>query len=351
MNTINGSDIELLDSMIRKAKNIAIISHINPDGDAVGSTLGMYGYLDSIGRKARLVYPHVWPEALGFLLSDSLAADICIHEDKPNEAEEAIRNADLIFCMDLNSFARTGDTLAGILETSEAQKVLIDHHLDPDREKFGLTFSETEISSTAEYLYYILMAMPGIAGDVLRLPPLTVTACMTGMTTDTNNFANSVYPSTFRMASSLLEAGADRSNILENLFNSYREERLRLMGELVYDKMKITGDGVAYIVLDRKSIMKYGIRDGETEGFVNLPLSIAKVRMSIFLKEDKDRFRVSIRSKAGTSANRCAVKFFNGGGHELASGGRLMKPGDVADAKAAAEYIEKVTHIFFNGNQ
>ena len=346
---MNTSDIELLASMIRGAENIVAISHINPDGDAVGSTVAMYGYLASLGKKTGLIYPHAWPDALMFLRSDEMSGDIYIHEDNPAAAEARLKEADLIFCMDLNSFARTGDALSAALEASEAPKILIDHHLSPDRDRFALTFSETEVSSTAEHLYYMLLEMPEIGGDALRLPALTAVACMTGMTTDTNNFANSVYPSTLRMASSLLEAGVDRNSILEKLFNSYREERLRLMGELLSRKMKITENGVAYMVLDRKTIMKYAIRDGETEGFVNLPLSISKVRMSIFLKEDKDRFRVSIRSKSGVSANKCAARFFNGGGHELASGGRLMKPSDIADAKSAAQYIEKVTNIFMNG--
>lgn len=122
------------------------------------------------------------------------------------------------------------------------------------------------------------------------------------------------------------------------------------MGELLYSRMKITSDGAAYMVLDRNTIDRYGIQEGDTEGFVNIPLGIGKVRMSIFLKEEKDRFKVSVRSKRGISSNLCARQYFNGGGHELASGGRLMIPEDVASAEEAATYVEKAVSAFMNGS-
>ena len=120
------------------------------------------------------------------------------------------------------------------------------------------------------------------------------------------------------------------------------------MGHMMKDLMKITPDGVAYIVLDRQTMEEYGTEEGDTEGFVNMPLSIADVRMSILAKEDEDRVRISIRSKRGTSANMCARRFFNGGGHENAAGGRLHVPGDVKDMAEVGAYIERVTHIFLN---
>jgi phosphoesterase RecJ-like protein len=157
---------------------------------------------------------------------------------------------------------------------------------------------------------------------------------------------NSTYPSTLRMASSLLEVGVDRDMIIQNVYNSFKEGRIRLQGHVLKDLLNITQDGVAYIVLDKEAIRKYNIQDGDTEGFVNIPLSIKGVFMSIFIKEDEDRVRVSIRSRKGTSANRCAKKFFNGGGHENAAGGRLYIPQDIASINDAAAYIERATHIF-----
>lgn len=350
MRETDRKDISTLDSLISAATKITTISHIRPDGDAVGSSIAMLSFLESLGKDACSVLPHNYPDALSFLVTDGNRKKILIHENNPEAAEVRLKESDLIICLDFNDFSRT-DMLEKTLLESGAAKILIDHHLNPDTDKFSLVFSETETSSTAELLYQILMLLPQTGGDAGRLPALSATALMTGMTTDTNNFANSVYPGTLLMASSLLAAGVDRDAIIENLFNSCREERIRLMGKMLFKKMKITEDGVAYMILDRKTIMKYGIKEGETEGFVNMPLSIADVRMSIFLKQDKDRFRVSLRSKKGTSANLCAKRYFNGGGHELASGGRLMIPDDVRSPREAAEYIRKVTHQFMKGNE
>ena len=174
---------------------------------------------------------------------------------------------------------------------------------------------------------------------------------MAGMTTDTNNFSNSVYPSTFGMASQLLAAGVDRDAIIDSLYTNYRETRFRLMGMLLKDRMTITPWGTAYMIINKDIAAEYDIKEGETEGFVNMPLGIRKVRMSFLLKEEDDRFRVSVRSKKGISANRCAAEFFNGGGHEQAAGGKLIKGRDLSaepDIAEVAEYVEKCTYRFFN---
>ena len=346
MQDINAHNIQKLVSLIGKAERIAIVSHMKPDGDAIGSCLGMYHFLGACGKAdRRIVLPHGIPAYLDFLMDRATARKLLIHELKPKQAEQAIKESDLIICLDFNTFHRT-DALEKCLAESSADKILIDHHLNPDRERFTLSFSETEISSASELTYRILMETPMIEGDAGKLPPESALALMTGMTTDTNNFANSVFPSTLRMASDLIETGVDRDMILSNLYNQHKESRMRLMGHVLKDLMTITPDGVAYIVLDRKVLQEYHIDEGDTEGFVNLPLSIAKVRMSLMLKEDGDRIRVSIRSKKGTSANRCARLHFNGGGHENAAGGRLRIPQDVSGIEEAAAYIERHTHIF-----
>jgi phosphoesterase RecJ-like protein len=154
------------------------------------------------------------------------------------------------------------------------------------------------------------------------------------------------------MASSLLGIGVDRDMIIQRIYNSFKESRVRLQGHILKDLMMITPDGVAYIILTKEDIRNYNVEDGDTEGFVNIPLSIDEVKMSIFIKEDKDRVRVSIRSKKGTSANRCAREYFNGGGHENAAGGRLYIPEDIAGIDEVAGYIENRTHKFMNeGNE
>lgn len=346
MQDINYDNIERFNSLISQADKISIVTHMKPDGDAMGSSVAMYHFLKMLGKNdITVVLPDPYPAFLDFVTAGTPSGSIVAHSDDKAEAEMSISESDLIICLDFNAFHRT-DTLAEALENSKADKVLVDHHIGPDRERFTVSFSETEISSASEFLYHILMAFPQIGGNASKLPPECAKALMTGMTTDTNNFANSVYPSTLVMASSLLAAGVDRDSILSELYNRHSESRLRLMGYMMKDLMKITDDGVAYIVLDRQTLRDYNVQEGDTEGFVNMPLSIGKVRMSLLLKEEDNRIRVSIRSKKGTSANRCARMFFNGGGHENAAGGRLNKPADVATINEVPEYIEKHTHIY-----
>ena len=342
---INSSEILKFHKLLSEASKTVIVTHMKPDGDALGCSISMYSYIVSNGGSAKIVLPHRYPSNLDFLTSGEISEDICIHEETSEEATEIIAAADLIICLDFNAFHRT-DRLESALACSSAAKVLIDHHLNPDRECFDVTFSETEVSSASELLFHVLMEMPETEHQACKLPSLALNALMTGMTTDTNNFANSVYPSTLSMASALIEAGADRDMILSNIYNRFGENRLRLLGLILKDLMKVTDFGVAYIILDQETLQKYDVAEGDTEGFVNMPLSIDNVRMSLLLKEDKDRIRVSIRSKKGTSANRCARLYFNGGGHENAAGGRLNIPVDISDISQAGEYIERNTLRF-----
>lgn len=347
MKEILKEDISRLEKMVLKADKTAVICHIHPDGDAIGSTTAFYSFARAMGKQVDLIYPHAWPSTLEFLSEGIDREHIFIEEQDSEAAVSAILKAGLIVCMDFNAFDRTGDALGKALDSSSAFKILIDHHLNPDTEKFTLVFSETEISSTAELFHHIMMKSSLVGGDVMKIPAIAARACMTGMTTDTNNFANSVYPSTFTMASDLIRAGVDRDNIIEHIFHSYREERLRLMGRLLHERLTITGT-TAWMIIDAGLQQEYNIQDGDTEGFVNIPLNIGKVRLSILLKEDKDRFRVSIRSKKGTSANAMATCYFNGGGHEQASGGRIMKSSGIDTVEKAASYILKAIDSFTN---
>ncbi len=351
MKDISATNINSLEHRVADARKICIVTHQRPDGDAIGSCVGLFHYLSMLGKtNTRIILNDRQPAYLDFLAESLPREGLIVYQDMAEEASVCLGDSDLIFCLDFNAFHRT-DRLESALKASRADKILIDHHLNPDTEAFDLIFSETDVSSTAELLFHILMETGPIAHNVTLLPALCATALMTGMTTDTNNFANSVYPSTFRMASSLLAAGVDRDYILSQLYNNSSESRRRLMGHIMKDLLTITEDGVAYVILDRRTQLEYNVAEGDTEGFVNMPLSIAEVRMSLLLKEDRERVRVSIRSKKGTSANRCAMKYFNGGGHENAAGGRLMIPADLENIEAAAAYIEKFTHKYFTEDE
>lgn len=343
---LNIKDIRKFETLVQNASKIVIVTHMKPDGDAMGSSAAMYGFLKSLDKEnVRIVISDPYPDYLGFIISKEAGRNIFTYEDMPSESVAAINESDLVICLDFNAFHRT-DRLEQALEESGATKVLIDHHLSPDTDKFSLVFSETEISSASELLYQILIRTSVIDGKPERLPKESATALMAGMTTDTNNFANSTYPSTLKMASDLLSAGVDRDMIIYELYNKQRENRIRLMGHALKDLLTITDDGVAYMVIDSDTLKRYDIKEGETEGFVNMPLTIGKVKMSLLLKEDGDKVRVSIRSKKGTSANRCARLYFNGGGHENAAGGKLYIPENIKDISEAGNYIELYTHKF-----
>jgi phosphoesterase RecJ-like protein len=346
MKAIDATHIQKLDHMLQKSAKTVIVTHMKPDGDAAGSTTAMYHFIrQHTGADVKIVLNDRFQKVLEFLLDEDSAKDICIYSEDAAAAAGHIASADTIICLDFNAFHRT-DKLCQLLEESTAEKVLIDHHLHPEPERFSLAFSETAISSACELLYYILMAMPQTGHDARRLPKAAAMSLMTGMTTDTNNFANSVFPSTLAMASALLDAGVDRDYILSCLYNQHSESRLRLMGHMMKDLLTITEDGAAYMILDLETQRKYNVQEGDTEGFVNMPLSIAGVRMSLMLKEDTDRIRVSIRSKKGTSANTCARMFFNGGGHENAAGGRLTLP-----IQEVEKYTREHVHIYLTEHE
>lgn len=340
MELLPNSDVLRLEAFFAQAERACIVVHTHPDGDAVGSGTALLAYLrDCRGVQAALLLPDAAPATLDFLLPAEGVTDA---SEDPDAAAALLAASDLLLCLDMNGFGRAG-SLGDALAASRARKVLIDHHQQPERASFDLVFSETEVSSTCELLYGLLRVLPGGPGERLPLPVLT--PLMAGMTTDTNNFANSVFPSTLRMASELLAAGVDRDALLDALFHRYRENRFRAMGAYL-DRLRITPEGVAYAVLDRGFLQRFDLQDGETEGFVNLPLGIAGVRLSAFLREDDGYFRVSLRSRPGVSASRLAAEAFRGGGHACAAGGRLYFPADIPSAGHAADYVETVTARF-----
>ncbi len=340
-------DIAVLDKMTGSASRITIAVHTHPDGDAVGSGTALLSYLTKLrGKDAVLMTPDSIPDTISFITEEVKTECQLVFDKEPDKAKDRIASSDLIFCLDCGSFSRTAG-METPLKESKARKVLIDHHLNPEREAFDLVYSRTETSSASELLYYILMEMPDVNGNAAALPRGCAAALLTGMTTDTNNFANSVFPGTLEMAAALIGAGVDRNAILSRLYNNFRENRLRLMGFLMSERLRITPEGVAYIIMDEDVQKRFDFRQGESEGFVNMPLSIASVRMSIFLTQEDNMFRVSVRSKEGTSANVCAATYFNGGGHELAAGGKLVIGKDLGSAPEAEAYILKAIGEFF----
>ena len=341
---IDKDSVQRLDAIFQGAATVTVTAHSHPDGDALGSVSGLVSYLrENRGKDAVAVLPDSPAATVRFIVPDSVP--LLCHDTDPEACLRRIGESDLVVLLDANGFSRT-EGLKDAFEASSAPKVLIDHHVGPERERFQVVFSTPDVSSASELLYYILKELPDIDGDASKLPADAARALLTGMTTDTNNFANSVYPGTFEMAAELIAAGVDRDDVLAKLYNRYRENRVRVMGYLQHEVMRITPEGLAYIIATRDILDRFGVDEGETEGLVNIPLSIDRVKMSILLKQEKDHFRVSIRSKKGWSARQAADARFHGGGHENAAGGKLWYPGDIDAPEDAAAYLEQVSRDF-----
>lgn len=339
-------DTSKLEAFLSHTDDIVLIGHFNPDGDSLGSVTAAYHYLKGRGKRARIIIPSPYPDNMSFLEPSDPADRMVICEKSMDEARRLVAGAGLIICLDLNCLSRTEYLEEDIL-AAHAPKVLIDHHIAAELDRFDLAYSTTEVSSTCELLFRILLAMPDVAGDLQRLSLRCAESLYVGMMTDTNNFSNSVFPGTFDMASRLIARGVDKDDLQDRVLNCYSVSRTRLMGHMVKDKMKVLPEyRTAYMVLTRKEKQSYNFQAGDSEGFVNLPLAISGVDVSAFFAENDEGsyVRVSLRSKGDIDVNRFAIKFFNGGGHRNASGGRLYMPVEEVPAyfeQALAAWMEE----------
>jgi len=342
--------ITSLKALLEAATRVVVLGHTHADGDALGSTAALCLFLkESLGKEVSCLFSDTPPDNLKFLLAAGVP--YYFHDRQPLEAVQAIEKADLIVLLDANAFNRT-EALTRPLQESSARKVLIDHHLNPDTPSFDLVFSTPDISSASELLYWILKELgypvkPGMA-EASPADKAIGEALLAGMTTDTNNFNNSVFPSTFRMASELIEAGVDRDALLQQIYWCYRENRVRLMGYMQSQQLTILPCGAAYMILSKKIQAKFDLREGESEGLVNVPLTIENVRLSVLVKEDGPVWRVSIRSKKGTSAQQLAMTVFHGGGHENAAGGKIIPGEDYAHSRSVRAYLERVLNDYLS---
>lgn len=337
MFTFPESDVRKLAALIADNEFFVLICHTNPDGDAMGSTLGFADWLRGQGKTAVVVVPDMYPDFLNWLPG----AQESIRADKyPDKAALTVAAADVVFCMDFNTPSRTNGLEQSIRE-AKGHRVLIDHHLDPEADIFAVSFSQPEASSTCELVYTLIEAMHG--DEYLTKSGAQSLYC--GMMTDTGAFTfNSNRPDIFYIISRLLERGIDKDDIYRRVFFNYSEGRLRMMGYTLYQKMRLFPEQKASLITLTKAEMKrFRFHKGDTEGFVNLPLQIRNVRFSAFLREDteKDEIHASFRSVGTFPCNRFASTYWEGGGHLNASGGRFHGTLDEAIAhfeKALAEF-------------
>ena len=310
--------VDHVEKWFEKADKIVIVTHVSPDGDAIGSSLGLYHFLSSQEKNVTVIVPNAFPDFLRWM---SGAKDIIVYEKYKEFADKQIQEADVICCLDFNVLSRI-DCMEEAVKTSPARKLMVDHHLHPG-EFCGITISHPEISSTSELVFRLICRL-GNFDDISR----EAAECIyTGMMTDTGGFTyNSNNREIYYIISQLLSKGIDKDEIYRNVFNTYSEGRLRLMGFVLYEKMQVFPEfNAALIWLTRAEQRRFRFSKGDTEGFVNLPLSIKKVRFSVFLREDteKDMIKVSLRSTGTFPCNKVASDFFNGGGHLNASGGEF----------------------------
>jgi bifunctional oligoribonuclease and PAP phosphatase NrnA len=300
-------------SKLADAGSIAIISHINPDGDAIGSSLALYHYLKKIDKEVTVIMPNDYPDYLKWLPGNK---NIQVFTKNKNAAT-ALEKADLMFFLDFNSPSRAGKTWETVVN-SNAFKIIIDHH--PRPEDFAdIIYSETASSSTAELIYRFIE----FAGDS-RLIDKDISTCIyAGIMSDTGSFSfNSSQPETYRILTSLLQNGIDKDYIYSMVYDNFSENRLRLLGYCLDKKMVVFPEyNTAYISLSLEEKKLYKYKRGDSEGFVNYPLSITGIDFSVFFMENDDHVKISFRSKGNFDTNAFASNHFGGGGHVNASGG------------------------------
>lgn len=312
-------EIQKAKKYVGYADKIVIVTHVSPDGDAIGSSLGLYHFLLEQGKQPNVIVPNDFPDFLKWMKG---ANDILIYENNPQIAQETIEGAELIFCLDFNVPKRIGD-LEPLVVAAPGKKVMIDHHLNPDQ-FCHVTMSYPQISSTSEMIFRFICRM----GYFEFLNTYAAECIYTGMMTDTGAFTyNSNSPEIYAIIGELLKKGIDKDEIYAKVYNTQSEDRVRLMGYTLYEKMKLYPEyHTALLVLSKEEARRFTMRKGDTEGLVNIPLSIQKVVFSVFIREDHDLVKISFRSTGTFPANRFAFENFNGGGHLNAAGGEYYGP-------------------------
>jgi phosphoesterase RecJ-like protein len=309
---------EDLITKVKKAINgvekIAIVAHVGPDGDAMGSTLALCHYLMSVDKEPTVIVPTAFPNFLNWMPGSD---KVLVYENDKEKSDKILATSELIFALDFNTPSRMAK-MADAVIASPAPKILIDHHLHPDN--FAkVAISYPQISSTSELIFRLICRM----GDFSRINLACAECIYTGMMTDTGGFTyNSNNQEVYIIIAELIKLGVDKDDIYRKVFNTYSADRLRLMGYCLYKKMKVYPEyHTALITLSGTELFQFNFVNGDAEGLVNIPLSVLGVEFSVFMREDTDKIKISLRSQGTFPANKVASDLFNGGGHLNAAGG------------------------------
>lgn len=299
-------------------RDLVICSHRNPDGDAIGSSLALYHFLNKMGHTVRVVFPSEYPDFVAWMPD---AEQIIIHDIDPERGKAVVDRADLIFCLDFNSLSRI-DKLGEYIGSKDTPLVMIDHHLEPDIHTV-FQINDTTASSTCE-LIYDFIEMMDMMGD---LDPTIGECLFTGILTDTGSFKYATSPKLFRIVADLIERGVDDYKIQDLIFNAQSEKRLRLLGHCLANRMEILPEyhtGIIY--LSRRDYETFNIQRGDTEGIVNYMLTMKNIKVAAFIMEQPTIVKISMRSKGDFSVQEICQKHFKGGGHKNALGGSSYLP-------------------------
>jgi len=305
-----------LQSFLDTPKNIVIIGHRNPDGDAMGATLGLYHYLKKKGHNPTVVVPNEYPKFLHWLPGSE---NTYRFDWQNSQSQRAINVSDIIFLLDFNALHRVGHDMQNTLESYQKDFVLIDHHQQPD--EFSYMYSDTEMCSTCQMVYHFIEKM----GDIDLLDSDIATCLYTGIMTDTGSFRfRSTTSLTHRVIADLIDNGAENDRIHSNVYDSSSYGRLQLLGQALSNLKVLSAYKTAYITLSDQEKVANNFTKGDTEGIVNYALSIDGIVMAAIFIEDKEQeiIKISFRSKGTFSVNKFSRENFSGGGHDNAAGGK-----------------------------
>ncbi len=315
---MNSAQVAALQTLLSTPKKIAIIPHKNPDGDAIGSSLGLYHYLRQLGNDVHVVSPNDYPKFLKWMPGSS---DVLNWEKVNSDCVKILEEADAIFTLDFNDLSRTGD-MAELLQTLPTPFVMIDHHREPT-DYAQIMFSEPEMSSTSEMVYHIIDAL-GHKNAISR----EIASCLyAGIITDTGSFKFSATTvSTHHVAAELIEKGAANNEIHTLIYDNNSADRLYLLSTALQNMKIFPEYHTSYMTLSAEELKKHNFKKGDTEGFVNYGLSIDGIGFTaIFIENGEEGLiKISLRSKGNFDVNTFARAHFNGGGHKNAAGGRQI---------------------------
>lgn len=302
--------------LLAESKKIVITMHQKPDADAMGSALGLYHFLKSFGHDVTVISPTNWARWLNWMPDCDGVIDFELNKEK---SEEIIQQADWLFCLDFNTLSRTKN-LAPKLDQFSGTRILIDHHQQPEIAKFAYGVSDTSKSSTCEMVYDFIVE----SGHGHRVTVGIAECLYAGVMADTGSFrfpASSA--SVHRMVADLKDKGLEHTRVHEHIYDSYYENRLRFIGHVLLNRMHVYYEyNTALIAISKKDLLRYEIKTGDSEGLVNYPLSIMGIKMAALVIDRDEERKWSFRSKADFDVNSFARKYFEGGGHFNASGGR-----------------------------